>query len=275
MVTLSAFADEVSSDLKEQMDVLEAEGVKHIELRGVWGKNVKDLTEDEVTEIRSAISARGFGISAIASPIGKMGINDDFHVHLKSFLRCVDIAKALGAKYIRIFSFYMPESEDPVKYRADVMGKLKILRDVARQERVVLAHENEKHIYGDTGDRCADIMHELASNDFCAIFDPANFVQCRQRPYEDAFVKIKGFVRYCHIKDAMMEDGRVVPAGEGDGDVKRVLTELIGSGYSGFLSLEPHLSVAEQSYGRTSPELFSTAVRALKRILSEIGAAYR
>ncbi|NLU41736.1 MAG: sugar phosphate isomerase/epimerase [Firmicutes bacterium] len=275
MVTLSAFADEVSSDLKEQMDILEAEGVKYIELRGVWGKNVKDLTDEEVSEIRAATSARGFGISAIGSPIGKFGINDDFHAHLQDFLRCVDIAKALNAKFIRIFSFYIPKGEDPAKYRADVMGKLKIMRDIARQEGVKLAHENEKHIYGDTGDRCADIMHELFSDDFCAIFDPANFVQCGQRPYEDAFVKLKGFVRYCHIKDAMLEDGRVVPAGEGDGDVKRVLSELIGSGYSGFLSLEPHLSVAEQSYGRTNPELFSTAAKALKRILNEIGAAYR
>lgn len=275
MVTLSAFADEVSSDLTEQMDVLESEGIKHIELRGVWGKNVKDLTDAEVSEIKTAISARGFGISAIGSPIGKIGINDDFHAHLKDFLRCVDIAKTLGSQYIRVFSFYIPQGEDPSKYRNDVMGKMKLLRDISKREGVILAHENEKHIYGDIGDRCADIMHELMMDGICAIFDPANFVQCGQRPYDDAFVKLKGFVRYCHIKDAMLDGGRVVPAGQGDGDIKRILSELIGAGYSGFLSLEPHLSVAEQSYGRTSPELFSTAARALKGILDEIGAKYQ
>lgn len=275
MVTLSAFGDEVSPDLNEQMDVLESEGVKHIELRGVWGKNVKDLTDTEVSQVKSAISARGFGISAIGSPIGKIGINDDFHTHLQDFLRCVDIANALGAKYIRIFSFYMPQGEDPAKYRNDVIGKLKIMRDIAKREGVILAHENERGIYGDIGDRCADIMHELMMDGACAIFDPANFVQCGQKPYEDAFSKLKGFVRYCHIKDAVMSDGRVVPAGEGDGDIKRILSELIASGFSGFLSLEPHLSVAEQSYGRTTPELFVTAARALKSILDEIGVAYQ
>lgn len=275
MVTLSAFGDEVSQDLNEQMDVLESEGIKHIELRGVWGKNVKDLTDEEVSRIKSAISERGFGISAIGSPIGKIGINDDFHTHLQDFLRCVDIANELGAKSIRIFSFYMPEGEDPARYRNDVMGKLKIMRDIAKQRGVILAHENEKGIYGDTGDRCADIMHELMMDGVCALFDPANFVQCGERPYEDAFAKLKGFVRYCHIKDAVMSDGRVVPAGQGDGDVKRILTELIASGFSGFLSLEPHLSVAEKSYGRTSPELFATAARALKGILDEIGVAYQ
>lgn len=134
MVTLSAFGDEVSQDLNEQMDVLESEGIKHIELRGVWGKNVKDLTDEEVSRIKSAISERGFGISAIGSPIGKIGINDDFHTHLQDFLRCVDIANELGAKYIRIFSFYMPEGEDPARYRNDVMGKLKIMRDIAKQQ---------------------------------------------------------------------------------------------------------------------------------------------
>ena len=80
-------------------------------------------------------------------------------------------------------------------------------------------------------------------------------------------------MRYFHIKDAMRADGKVVPAGKGDGDVKRILSEAYKSGYDNFLTLEPHLSVAEANYGKTSPDLFATAVTALKTILNDIGRA--
>ena len=33
-----------------------------------------------------------------------------------------------------------------------------------------------------------------------------------------------------------------MPAGQGDGHVKEILTDLIGGGWKGFLSLEPHLT---------------------------------
>ena len=275
MVTLSAFADEVSKDLVEQMDVLEGEGIRHIELRGVWGKNVKDLSDDEVTKIKRALDERGFGISAIGSPIGKVGINDDFHQHLTVFGRILEIAEALETEYIRVFSFFMPENEDPEKYRADVLGKLAILRDLAADRGLALGHENEKGIYGDTGARCVDIMENLHSDSFFSIFDPANFVQGKQRPYEDCFTGLRRYVRYGHIKDAVLSSGKVVPAGQGDGDIKRILQELNADGFEGFLSLEPHLSVAGHSHGETTPDLFRTAARALKGILDEIGVSYR
>ncbi|GMA65003.1 hypothetical protein [Alicyclobacillus fastidiosus] len=78
MVTVSAFADEISADLKEQLDVLDAEGIKHIEFRSVWNKNVLDLSDDELRRVREALDGRGFRISAVGSPIGKISIIDDF-----------------------------------------------------------------------------------------------------------------------------------------------------------------------------------------------------
>lgn len=105
---------------------------------------------------------------------------------------------------------------------------------------MVLLHENEKDIYGDTAERCADLMEELGCGHFRAVFDPANFVQCGQDTWE-AFEKLKGHIAYLHIKDALLADGRVVPAGVGDGNVERILRSLLETGYDGFLSLEPHL----------------------------------
>ncbi len=69
MVQLSAFADEISADLNEQMAVLKANGVGNIELRGVWGKNVMALTAEEVRQIAQAARDNGLGFSAVGSPI--------------------------------------------------------------------------------------------------------------------------------------------------------------------------------------------------------------
>lgn len=140
----------------------------------------------------------------------------------------------------------------------------------AEKTPVVLAHENEKGIYGDTGARCLDLYTALSSPAFTGIFDFANFVQCGQHPYSDCWLQLKPYIRYFHIKDALLDTGKVVPAGQGDGDVARILGEAFAAGFDNFLTLEPHLSVAEASYGRTTPDLFRTATDALKRILEQV-----
>jgi sugar phosphate isomerase/epimerase len=112
--------------------------------------------------------------------------------------------------------------------------------DYACEQGVVLLHENEKDIYGDTADRCADLMKELYCDNFKAVFDPANFVQCNQDT-KNAYILLKDYIAYMHIKDALYDGGKVVPAGFGDGNVAYILEDLFANGYDGFLSLEPHL----------------------------------
>ena len=275
MVKLSAFADEISPDLKEQMDALEKEDIHHIELRGVWNKGVLKLTDRELDMIAGALDRRGFKISSIGSPIGKVRITDDFDAHLKDFKRALKIARFFGTEYIRVFSFFIPGGDDPTLYRDEVMTRLKVMTEMAQEKGIILLHENEKEIYGDTGERCKDILDTVASPFLRATFDPANFVQVGLKPYRDCFTRLKNKVEYVHIKDALLSDGRVVPAGEGDGDVRQILTELIERGYTGFLSLEPHLEIAGRSGGFTGPEAFAGASRALKAILNEIGVEYR
>ena len=76
--TLSAFADEIDSDLKVQMDVLDQHGIKFIEMRGVNGQNLTSCTLDQVREIKKQLDERGFRLSAVGSPVGKIKITDEF-----------------------------------------------------------------------------------------------------------------------------------------------------------------------------------------------------
>lgn len=271
---LSGFADEISAQLEEQLRVLELEGIQHLELRGVWGKNVVELDDGELKRIRQSLGSGGFGVSAIGSPIGKIGIEDPFEPHLDVFRRVLDIAVALESPYIRLFSFYIPKGKQPESYRNQVLDRLSAMLEAADGSGVVLLHENESGIYGNTAERCRDLLDSLTNLNLRAIFDPANFVQQRQRPYSECYPLLEEYIEYCHIKDALMTDGKVVPAGEGDGEVRELLQSLKDRGYAGFLSLEPHLAIAGSAGGYSGPELFQKASRALKSILDDLEIEY-
>src|SRR5437764_15153084 len=108
MFTLSAFADEISPDPQQQIDVLRACGVRHIELRSIHKTNVLDLTDLQVRELKSLLDRHGFRLSAIGSPIGKVKIDQPFEPHLARFQRALDLCKVFRTNQIRVFSYYPP-----------------------------------------------------------------------------------------------------------------------------------------------------------------------
>ena len=112
MIRLAAFADEISPDLDEQISVLREEGIGYVELRGVWNTNVLDLTDAQVAEVRRAFGAQSISVASIGSPIGKVPIDSPFDEHVHRFERALTLARAFGARYVRIFSFYPPTAGD-------------------------------------------------------------------------------------------------------------------------------------------------------------------
>lgn len=280
---LSGFADEVSPILDEQMDAFEEFGIKYIEMRKVDGKNISTITDDEAREIKKRLDARGFKLSALGSPLGKIDITEDFSEHFEVFKHTLNTAAILETKYIRMFSFYMPEGQNPTQYKDEVLRRLRSFKEEAKAAGVVLLHENEKDIYGDTAERCFEIMKELSDEGFRFTFDPANFIQVGEETYSKAYELLRPYISYMHIKDARREDGVVVPSGFGDGKLPQILKSLKESGFKGFLSLEPHMKkfkglselergkiTAGYSENLNSKDVFKIAVDSLKKILSEI-----
>ena len=278
MIRLSAFADEISPDLEEQIAVLSSEKVRFLDLRGVWNTNVLDLSDQQVTRVKETLDAHGIGVAAIGSPIGKVPIDSSFNEHLHLFERAITVAQALQTPYIRIFSFYPPAASvrgavNPAEYRDEVLRRLREMTARARAAAVILLHENEKDIYGDTIARCVDLLQGINDAHFQAVFDPANFIQCGQTPYPDAYEAVRPWLRYVHVKDAR-SDGSVVPAGEGVSHWPELLQRLRADGYDGFLSLEPHLALAGQYQGFSGPDLFRRASQALQQMLQAMGWEY-
>ena len=278
MIRLSAFADEISPDLDEQIATLQREDIHYLDLRGVWNINVLDLSDAQIGQIKQALDAGGIGIAAIGSPLGKTAIDSSFEETMQKLERAIEVAQAFGTSFIRIFSFYAPAhpqvtGTQAVSDRDEVLHRLRTMIERAASANVTLLHENEKDIYGDTIDRCVDLMQSCANEHFKSILDPANFIQCAQVPYPDAYNALRPWLAYVHVKDAL-PDGRVVAAGEGAGRWPDLLQRLRADGYDGFFSLEPHLAAAGQFQGFSGPDLFAKASQALQGMLREIGWEY-
>ncbi len=278
-ITLSGFADEIHENLGEQIRVLKKLGMSHVEMRGVNGKGLVEYSMDEVKEIKKQLDAEGIRLSSVGSPIGKIQITDDFAPHMELYKHTVDIAHAMETDYIRMFSFFMPENEDYGQYKDPVMERLGKMVDYAKANDIILLHENEKDIYGDIAPRCLEIQKAFYGEHYKAVFDFANFVQCKQDTLE-AYEMMKPYVAYIHIKDALWSDASVVPPGTGDGHLEEILRKFKASGYQGFLSLEPHLSDfagfsalemnASQKKKLNGEEAFTLAHDSLVKILEKL-----
>lgn len=240
-IILSGFSDEIAPEFDVQLEAIREFGLSHIELRAADGVNVSDFTKDKVKEIKEKLDAAGIAVSSIGSPIGKIGIEDEFAPHLDKLKRTLEIQKELDAPYVRMFSFYLPKDRDPGDFRDQVLDRVGRMVEEAKAWDSVLLHENEKGIYGDNAPRCKDLMDAFYGPNFRGVFDFANFVEVGQETLP-AYELLKPYVEYVHIKDALKKEKKVVPVGYGDGHVKEILGDLIGGGWKGFLSLEPHLT---------------------------------
>jgi len=278
---LSAFADEYASDIDKQIEGLLENGVHGIEIRGVDGTNISEITLEKAEEVKAKFDKAGIKVTSIGSPIGKIKLSDDFQAHLDKLRHVIKVAKILGTDRIRMFSFYMEEGVDYAACRAEVMEKLGKMLEIAKAENMTLCHENEKGIYGDNADRCLDIQKEFGGEIKC-VFDPANFIECGFETYPYAFSLLKDHILYFHIKDSFGL-GKIVPAGEGMGHIPEILAEADKlydrdvilsvephlSNFDGFAALEKEGNLEFKKDKSNSEITFGIAVSAIKKIISK------
>lgn len=232
----AAFADESCDVLSGQIDALKRNGYQYLEIRNLDGRNFTELTAAEAKEVARILEDNGLRIRSMGSPIGKIKIDGDFAQHMELYKHTLELGNLWGAEQIRLFSFFMPKEEDPETYRGLVLDRMAVLAQTAKAFGITACHENEKGIYGDVVSRCLEI--HKAVPELKAVFDPANFVQSGQDTLQ-AWELLHSFVEYMHIKDAL-PDGRVVPPGQGAGNVPALIAKYAAQGGQ-VLSLEPHL----------------------------------
>jgi len=236
----SAFADEACNTLDGQIAACKANSLEAIELRGIDGDNISDITVDEAKAIKKKLDAAEIGVASIGSKYGKCGFDFD------DFKQTVEVAKVLEAEYIRMFSFYgMPKDE--------VFATVKLMADYAAEHDVLCCHENEKGIFGEKPQPCKELLDYCEGKLGC-VFDFANFMECGVDPMA-AYALLKPYITYFHIKD---HDGsHVCCAGDGKGRIAEILADFDSTHFGQvWLSAEPHLKTFDglSDFDRESEE---------------------
>lgn len=268
---MSAFADEISPSVDAQLDCLKANGVGMLDVRGAEGYNVMDFSPKLLAKVKRRACDEAIAIHGLGSPVNKVKLSPEAaKAEVAKFAKACDLANRLGTRKIRVFT---PEAEGGLNEGAwpEVRSQLREMIAIAADQDVVILHENDARFYGAYPTQARRLFEELGSERFRAVFDFANTVLLGYRAYDDWFPWILPHLDSLHIKDAVHEGQKIVPAGEGGGQMVETFRFLIENGWMGVLSLEPHLSAAGPFSGYTGPELFGTAVRALRRVVEEAG----
>ncbi len=270
MFTLSAFADEISAEPQEQLAVLTRCGVHHIEFRSIFSTNVLDLSDEQIRAFKTLLDSQGCRLSAIGSPIGKVRIDQPFEAHLRRFERALELCQVFDTPRIRIFSYYKPEGTEWTTWRSQILDRLG--EKVRRAERagVVLLHENEHNIYGDSPERVADLFTSIVSPHLRAVYDAANYVFCGYDPWE-GWQQTRRWTAHLHLKDWQAGASHGCLLGEGAGRWPDVLAQAVADDYNGFATLVPHLLGGGPTGGATGPDLFPQAVTAARTLLQRVG----
>ena len=271
-IRLSAFSDEAGISLREQIDALHRNSVFLTELRSVDNKNVAELTLGEAKEIYSTLKSEGIGLSAVGSPMGKVKISVDIDQYLDTVKHICELANVFETDKIRMFSFFEAHGE-----RGKVIEYLCRMVETAATYGVGLYHENEKGIYGDTAERVLDLRDSVKGLHF--VYDPANFLQVGENS-DKTLPLLHSISDYFHIKDVIAENGMIVPAGEGDGQIPRLI-DMVDR--DTMMTLEPHLMIfsgydkidgekmKHKFHFDSNSEAFDAAVGYLKNIFRNCG----
>ncbi len=287
---LSAFADEASQSVDEQIRALKEAQINHVDLRNVDGTNIVELPIDHAKQVREKLDAAGISVCMYGSPIGKIDLADDFDIDRNRLKHLGKLGPILGGTYVRIFSFYNKDANLSDGDRtAKTIEQLSELAQIAADNGLTLYHENEIDIYGDDPGRVQilrDEVHAKHPDSFKLIFDFDNYNQMGADVYE-TWQTLGPDAHAIHIKESKkMPDGSFmhVPAGEGDGYIPKILAELAASDWDGPLTLEPHLArspavLATGAHGTANASLadlddyqcFQVAAVAARKIIGDVG----
>lgn len=277
MVTLTGIADEAGRDIDTQIGAHKELGWDAIELRLIDGKNAAgDLPEADFQRAAERIEAAGLQVTGFASAIGNWSrkIEDDFQRDLDELRTAIPRMHRVGARFIRIMTWVGGAVEEH-EWRDEAIRRCRELARMAADGGIWLAHENCTGWGGLSAQNMRALIEAVDSPNLVTLFDIGNTVGYgfdTMAFYRD----IKDLIRYVHIKDARRnpEGGGsedFTYPGEGDAHVREILADLIGSGYAGVVSIEPHVaSIVHKGTTDASPEEVRSSYIRYGRMAAEL-----
>ncbi|MEX2580399.1 MAG: sugar phosphate isomerase/epimerase family protein [Verrucomicrobiales bacterium] len=261
MIILTGIADEAGRDIDTQIAAHRELGWEAIELRLVDGKNVcGDLSDEDFARAADRIEEAGLRVTGFASAIGNWSrrIDEDFQRDLDELRCAIPRMQRLGARFIRTMS-WVGEGVAEGEWRDEALRRYRELVELAADGGIFLAHENCTGWGGLSGRHMRELIETIDSPHLVVLFDVGNTISHGYEPWP-FYREIKDLIRYVHVKDCRVnpEGGRsalYTYPGEGDACVREILADLLGDGYEGVVSIEPHVaSIVHLGESQASPE---------------------
>ena len=282
--TLSAFSDEAGSSADQQINALLRAGLRLIDIRNIDGHNITELPIEQAKIVKAKLDDHGITTQMLGSPIGKIEVDDELLLDIDKLNHLGEMAPIFGCGAVRMFSYYNKSELAHDEWQKLTLERLETLRDRAEKMGLILYHENERHIFGDlTAD--VETLADLRNASFKLIFDFDNYQQSGEDVWA-TWERLRDRTDAIHLKDST-EDNRHVPVGEGNGQIEKILADAVAIGWSGPLTLEPHLThsksvVATGPSGQQNQafaemelsESFHIAAEAAKALLEKVGAQW-
>ncbi|MEM0445727.1 MAG: sugar phosphate isomerase/epimerase family protein [Nitrososphaerota archaeon] len=267
---LGIISDEISQDPEHAFKTAKRLGATHVEIRDVWGRNVCELRDNQVLELKQTAIRNGLQISNIDSYAFKVYIDEREGIDrsLKALKRAVELTKLLDLSFTRIFTFWWQGGLS--KHLERIVELVSPAIDIASDEGVVLALENEYSCMVGTGHETSTFLDAVKSRWLMVLWDPGNAFFARENPYPEGYSFVKNDVVHVHLKDASVEKGsfKFKPIGSGMIDYVGQIKALAET-YDGVLSLETHYAPP----GGTREDGTIESFNGLLKILRELGLA--
>lgn len=252
---LTGFADEAANSIEDQIKATQALGWSWIESRTVGDANIHDISEAAFDKTCEALANSGVGINCFGSTVANWGcqITDSFDETVERIERAIPRMQRLNCKMIRIMSFAVLKENSPDdQMEEERFRRLRQIQQRFTDAGIVPVHENCMN-YGGMGWTYTRKMIEHVPG-LKLVFDTGNPVSapdyargepCPRQSAWEFYDHVREHVAYVHIKDGVWEDGKGSFGwpGEGQGDVKRIVKDLLDNGYNGGFSMEPHMKV--------------------------------
>lgn len=257
---LTGFADEAADKLSDQIEITKNLGWENIESRNIDGVNIHDLPEKKFNMVCDELKENGVIVNCFGSTISNWGvqITDPFEGTLKKIERAIPRMQKLGTGLVRMMSYARLKNSDGTladdQMEEERFRRLRIITDLFTSAGITPVHENCMN-YGGMGWSYTLKMLENVPG-LKLVFDTGNPVanidysalpEKKMQSSWDFYQKVKMHIAYIHIKDGVYNKSKndldYCYPGDGDGDVKKIMKDLLGNGYNGGISMEPHMAV--------------------------------
>ena len=215
-------------------------GFDGIEIRGL-GKDIfavraKPFTEAELPNTIKKLQQLRLEIPCLSSGCC-LKFADKASENHDEIIQYIELAAKLKTPYIRVLADLEPQPAGEVDDEV-VISSLKKLAPIAEEKGVTLLVETNG-VYTDTR-RLFNLLNSVGSDAVAALWDIHHPYRFAGETPGQTVQNLGAYIKYVHVKDSVMEDGKVSyrMMGEGDLPINDFMMALRSINYNGYISLE-------------------------------------